>query len=183
MRAARRGSSGGRRGPTPWQGAVDWHRREHEAEQAGSAEARPVQSAGKSSTSGASQGFDRVTLHCGRGAVRGSGGRQRPDQHLVRGLLSEPESVAVKVLAVHSLGPEDIREATSARLPEPAETIGDLIPFDTSGSSSNEAPWRRRVVVERVASTWGRSGQDRPRFLSLAVHKRTPLALRSAAGV
>ncbi|WP_256978747.1 MULTISPECIES: Clp protease N-terminal domain-containing protein [unclassified Rhodococcus (in: high G+C Gram-positive bacteria)] len=89
-----------------------------------------------SSTLDANQGFSRFTPRA-RNVVVGAQNEARAAAndrittgHLILGLLGEPEAVAVKLLGAQGLAPERIRTAVAATLPEPADPLPALIPFD-----------------------------------------------------
>jgi hypothetical protein len=51
-------------------------------------------------------------------------------EHLVLGLLTEPEGLAAKAIVAHGVPLETVRQAVSATLPPAADQVPDLIPFD-----------------------------------------------------
>ncbi|AJW41528.1 ATP-dependent Clp protease ATP-binding subunit [Rhodococcus sp. B7740] len=95
----------------------------------------------------ANQGFSRFTPRA-RNVVVGAQNEARAAAndrittgHLILGLLGEPEAVAVKLLGAQGLTPERIRTAVAATLPEPADPLPALIPFD---AGSGRHPRRAR---------------------------------------
>jgi ATP-dependent Clp protease ATP-binding subunit ClpA len=51
-------------------------------------------------------------------------------EHLVLGLLTEPEGLGAKAIVAKGLPLETVRQAVTATLPPAADHVPDLIPFD-----------------------------------------------------
>ena len=77
-------------------------------------------------------------------AIAASNDRITPD-HLVLGLLAEPEAIAAKVLVDGGVTPESIRSAAAGRLPEPVAEAPDLVPFDAASKKVMELTFRHAL--------------------------------------
>jgi ATP-dependent Clp protease ATP-binding subunit ClpA len=65
--------------------------------------------------------------------------------HLLMGLLSEPESLAVELLGTQGVTPEALREAVAPTLPGAAESVPALIPFDAEARKALELTFREAL--------------------------------------
>lgn len=97
------------------------------------------------------QGFSRFTprarnvVTAAQEAARIAGNdRIRPD-HLVLGLLTEPESLAAMAIVARGVTLERVREVALATLPERAERVPDLIPFDARAKKALELTFRQAL--------------------------------------
>lgn len=94
------------------------------------------QGAGQAAAGQAADGFARYTLAARNAVVvaqneaRAAANLQISPAHLLLGLVSDPESAAVRALAAMGLAVDDVRRAASAALPAPAGDVPALIPFD-----------------------------------------------------
>ncbi|WP_328650679.1 ATP-dependent Clp protease ATP-binding subunit [Micromonospora sp. NBC_00330] len=77
--------------------------------------------------------------------ARASGNAEIGPEHLVLGLLAEPEGLAARVMAGRGATPEVVREAVAAVLPPRAEQVPDLIPYDTRGKKALELTFREAL--------------------------------------
>ncbi|WP_433267452.1 Clp protease N-terminal domain-containing protein [Micromonospora vinacea] len=77
--------------------------------------------------------------------ARASGNAEIGPEHLVLGLLAEPEGLAARVLAGRGAGPEAVREAVAAVLPPRVEQVPDLIPYDARGKKALELTFREAL--------------------------------------
>ncbi|MFG3552831.1 Clp protease N-terminal domain-containing protein [Micromonospora sp. NPDC047557] len=77
--------------------------------------------------------------------ARASGNAEIGPEHLVLGLLAEPEGLAARVLAGRGATPEAVREAVGAVLPPRAEQVPDLIPYDARGKKALELTFREAL--------------------------------------
>ncbi|MEU8422095.1 Clp protease N-terminal domain-containing protein [Micromonospora sp. NPDC048835] len=77
--------------------------------------------------------------------ARASGNSEIGPEHLVLGLLAEPEGLAARVLAGRGATPEAVREAVGAVLPPRAEQVPDLIPYDARGKKALELTFREAL--------------------------------------
>ncbi|MEE6270767.1 MULTISPECIES: Clp protease N-terminal domain-containing protein [Streptomyces] len=98
-----------------------------------------------------SQGFSRFTERA-RNVVVGAQNEAhaarndeiRPE-HLVLGLLREPEALAVRALADQGVTPQALREAATAALPPAAEELPALTPFDAQSRKALELTYREAL--------------------------------------
>ena len=66
-------------------------------------------------------------------------------EHLILGLLGEPEAVAAKVIQFQGVDLDAAREAATAALPDGVETMPALIPFDASAKKVLELTLREAL--------------------------------------
>ncbi|MEB3367827.1 Clp protease N-terminal domain-containing protein [Saccharopolyspora mangrovi] len=66
-------------------------------------------------------------------------------EHLVLGLLGEPEAVAAKVIQAQGITLDAVREAATAVLPDAAEDLPALVPFDTESKKTLELTFREAL--------------------------------------
>ncbi|WFE49971.1 Clp protease N-terminal domain-containing protein [Micromonospora sp. WMMD1155] len=66
-------------------------------------------------------------------------------EHLVLGLLAEPEALAARVMADLGVTPEAVRETVAAALPPRVEQVPDLIPYDARGKKALELTFREAL--------------------------------------
>lgn len=99
------------------------------------------------------QGFARFTPRA-RGVVVASQNEARAGrsteirtEHLVLGLLAEPEGLAALVLKGHHITEDAVRAAVAAVLPEPADPaeLPALIPFDAGAKKALELTFREAL--------------------------------------
>ncbi|WP_275462158.1 Clp protease N-terminal domain-containing protein [Streptomyces noursei] len=98
-----------------------------------------------------SQGFSRFTERA-RNVVVGAQNEAhaarndeiRPE-HLILGLLREPEALAVRALADQGVTPQALREAATAALPPAAEELPALTPFDAQSRKALELTYREAL--------------------------------------
>src|SRR3989475_5688306 len=83
-----------------------------------------------------SQGFRRFTerarsvVMAAQNEARAAGNEEILPEHLVLGLLTEPEALAAKSLIAQGVPLETVRQTATATLPPPAEQVPALVPFD-----------------------------------------------------
>ncbi|PWR08686.1 Clp protease [Micromonospora acroterricola] len=77
--------------------------------------------------------------------ARATGHAEIGPEHLVLGLLSEPDGLAARVMAGRGASPEAVREAVGAALPPPADQVPDLIPYDARGKKALELTFREAL--------------------------------------
>ncbi|MCO1599646.1 ATP-dependent Clp protease ATP-binding subunit [Micromonospora sp. RHAY321] len=98
-----------------------------------------------------SAGFGRFTprarnvVMASQEEARASGNAEIGSEHLVLGLLAEPEALAARVLAGRGVSPEALREAVAAVLPPAADQVPDLIPYDARGKKALELTFREAL--------------------------------------
>jgi hypothetical protein len=96
-------------------------------------------------------GFSRFTerarhvVVAAQEAARSAGHDQiRPD-HLVLGLLTEPQALAARVIVGQGVALERVREVATATLPPRAEHVPELIPFDPRARKALELTFRQAL--------------------------------------
>ncbi|SCF17879.1 Clp amino terminal domain-containing protein, pathogenicity island component [Micromonospora matsumotoense] len=77
--------------------------------------------------------------------ARGAGNAEIRPEHLVLGLLAEPDGLAAKALVAEGLSPAAVREAVTAALPAPTDQVPDLIPYDAQGKKALELTFREAL--------------------------------------
>ncbi|GAB3955195.1 hypothetical protein GCM10027614_63750 [Micromonospora vulcania] len=77
--------------------------------------------------------------------ARASGHAEIGTEHLVLGLLAEPEALAARALAGRGVSPEAVRDAVAAVLPPRAEQVPDLIPYDARAKKALELTFREAL--------------------------------------
>src|SRR5215211_897690 len=82
------------------------------------------------------QGFSRFTgraknvVMAAQNEARAAGNDEIRPEHLVLGLLSEPDGLAGRSIAAHGVPLDTVRQSVTATLPPAADRVPDLIPFD-----------------------------------------------------
>jgi hypothetical protein len=98
-----------------------------------------------------SQGFTRFTARARNVVVAAQEGARegRNDAiapvHLVLGLLTEPEGLAVGLVLASGVTVDEVREEAVAALPAAAESVPALIPFDGSTKKALELTFREAL--------------------------------------
>ena len=77
--------------------------------------------------------------------ARGAGNAEIRPEHLVLGLLAEPDGLAARALVAEGLSPAAVREAVTAALPAPTGQVPDLIPYDAQGKKALELTFREAL--------------------------------------
>ncbi|MEU6078288.1 Clp protease N-terminal domain-containing protein [Micromonospora sp. NPDC047074] len=97
------------------------------------------------------QGFNRFTprarnvVLASQNEARTAGHAEIRPEHLVLGLLSEPEALAAKAIVAGGVPLERVREAATAALPPSAAEVPDLIPYDAQGKKALELTFREAL--------------------------------------
>ncbi|MEU8840664.1 Clp protease N-terminal domain-containing protein [Streptomyces roseus] len=98
------------------------------------------------------QGFGRFTPRArnvvvtAQNETRAAGNSEIRTEHLVLGLLAEPEGLASLALRAQQVSAEDVRAAARAALPPAAEVeLPSLIPFDASAKKALELTFREAL--------------------------------------
>ncbi|MFD0397386.1 Clp protease N-terminal domain-containing protein [Kitasatospora sp. NPDC127121] len=100
-----------------------------------------------------SQGFARFTdrarsvVMASQEEARAAGNAEITAEHLLLGLLAEPEGIGLKALAAQGITPEAVREAAAAALPAAAEQVPALIPYDAQGKKVLELTFREALKL------------------------------------
>ncbi|MFI2202952.1 Clp protease N-terminal domain-containing protein [Streptomyces sp. NPDC020192] len=98
-----------------------------------------------------SQGFSRYTLrarqvvmsaHSEAVAARNPEGRP---EHLVLGLLAEPEGLGAKAITEQGVLLDSVRQAATAALPPAADDVPDLIPYGPDAKKALELTFREAL--------------------------------------
>ncbi|KOV68412.1 Clp protease N-terminal domain-containing protein [Streptomyces sp. MMG1121] len=98
-----------------------------------------------------SQGFSRYTtrarnvvMAAHNEAVAARNPEGRPE-HLVLGLLAEPEGMAAKAITAQNVLLDSVRQAATAALPPAADDVPDLIPYGPEAKKALELTFREAL--------------------------------------
>ncbi|MFC0508380.1 Clp protease N-terminal domain-containing protein [Micromonospora costi] len=98
------------------------------------------------------EGFNRFTprarnvVMAAQNEARATGHTEIRPEHVVLGLLSEPEALAAKALVAQGVTPDRVREAATAALPAPSgEEVPALIPYDGQSRKVMELTFREAL--------------------------------------
>ncbi|UQA92300.1 Clp protease N-terminal domain-containing protein [Streptomyces halobius] len=106
---------------------------------------------GASASLDPTQGFGRYTerarnvVMTSQNEARAAGNDEIRPEHVVLGLLCEPEAIAAKAIVAQGVTLEAVREAVTATLPAAAERVPDLIPFDAQAKKALELTFREAL--------------------------------------
>jgi hypothetical protein len=98
-----------------------------------------------------SQGFSRFTerarnvVMTAQNEARAAGNDEIRPEHLVLGLLSEPDAFAAKSIVAQGVSLETVRQTATATLPPPVDQVPDLIPFDPRARKALELTFREAL--------------------------------------
>lgn len=98
-----------------------------------------------------SQGFGRFTprarniVAASMNEARAAGNDEIVPGHLALGLFTEPDALAARALAAQGVAADTLRAAVAATLPERAETVPDLIPYDGQARKALELTFREAL--------------------------------------
>jgi hypothetical protein len=99
----------------------------------------------------ADQGFSRYTprarnvvMSAHNAAVTARNPEGRPE-HLVLGLLAEPEGLAARALVAQGVTLDTVREAAAAALPPAAEEVPELVPYGSDSKKVLELTFREAL--------------------------------------
>ncbi|MGH2719212.1 MAG: Clp protease N-terminal domain-containing protein [Actinomycetota bacterium] len=107
--------------------------------------------AGDAVTMDPSEGFARFTPRARNAVIasqheaRAAGNDRIGPGHIVLGLLSEPDGLGARAIVAQGVTPDAVREAVTATLPEPAETVPELIPYDPTAKKVLELTFREAL--------------------------------------
>jgi len=99
----------------------------------------------------APQDFRRFTPRARNAVVsaqneaRTAGNVEIRPEHLILGLLAEPEGLAVRALVAQGVAAEALRQAATAALPPPVDEVPALIPFDGAAKKALELTFREAL--------------------------------------
>jgi hypothetical protein len=98
-----------------------------------------------------SQGFSRYTVRARNAvmaahtAAKEAGNTEGLPEHLVLGLLSEPEALAAKALVEQGVPLDSVREAATAALPPASEETPELVPYGPDAKKVLELTFREAL--------------------------------------
>jgi hypothetical protein len=98
-----------------------------------------------------SQGFGRFTPRARSALVaalheaKAAGNVEIRPEHLVLGLLSEPDGLAAKAVLAQGVTFDAVRQAIVARLPTPADAVPELVPYDGPARKTLELTYREAL--------------------------------------
>ncbi|WP_326687180.1 MULTISPECIES: Clp protease N-terminal domain-containing protein [unclassified Streptomyces] len=97
------------------------------------------------------QGFSRFTerarnvVMASQNEARAAGNDQIRPEHLVLGLLSEPEAIAARAVTAQGVALEDVRRTATEALPAKAGQVPDLVPYDAASRKVMELTFREAL--------------------------------------
>ncbi|MYV47268.1 Clp protease N-terminal domain-containing protein [Streptomyces sp. SID2888] len=97
------------------------------------------------------QGFSRYTprardaVMAAHNASKAAGNAETVPEHLVLGLLTEPEGLAAKAVLAQGVSLETAREAASSALPPRAEDVPELVPYSPAAKKALELTFREAL--------------------------------------
>jgi hypothetical protein len=97
------------------------------------------------------QGFDRFTTRArnvvmsAQNAAHAAKNTQIRVEHVVLGLLAEPQAIAAQAIEAQGVTLEAVRQAATAALPPPAEDVPALVPFEASAKKAMELTFREAL--------------------------------------
>jgi Clp amino terminal domain, pathogenicity island component len=98
-----------------------------------------------------SQGFTRFTerarnvVMAAQNEARAAGNDEINPEHLVLGLLSEPDAIAARSIVAQGVPLETIRQTATATLPPPAGQVPELIPYGPQARKALELTFREAL--------------------------------------
>jgi hypothetical protein len=98
-----------------------------------------------------SQGFSRFTQRArnvvvaSQNEAHAAGNHEIGPEHLVLGLLSEPDALGAEAIVAQGVSLEAVRQAVTAALPPTAGQVPDLIPYDARAKKVLELTFRRAL--------------------------------------
>ncbi len=97
------------------------------------------------------EGFSRFTprarnvVMAAQNEARAAGNAEIRTEHLVLGLLSEPEGLAAKAIVEQGTPLERVREAATKALPAPVQDVPTLVPYDGQVKKALELTFRQAL--------------------------------------
>jgi hypothetical protein len=97
------------------------------------------------------QGFGRFTprarnvVMAAQNEAHAANNAEIRPEHLVLGLLSEPEAVAARVIIAQGVPLDTVRQTVTAALPPAAEEVPQLIPYDARARKALELTFREAL--------------------------------------
>jgi len=77
--------------------------------------------------------------------ARAAGNDQISPEHLVLGLLSQPDALAARAILAQGVTLETVRQAATATLPPAADQVSELVPFDPRARKALELTFREAL--------------------------------------
>ncbi|QIS23145.1 Clp protease N-terminal domain-containing protein [Nocardia terpenica] len=99
----------------------------------------------------ASSGFARFTDRARRAVVaaqaeaRKAGNQQISPEHLILGLLSEPDGLAYQAIVAQGVSADTVRRVATATFPPPVDDIPEQIPFNGQAKKALELTFRQAL--------------------------------------
>jgi hypothetical protein len=97
------------------------------------------------------QGFSRFTerarnvVMAAQNEARAANNDEIRPEHLVLGLLTEPEAIGAQAIIAQGVSLKAVRQTVTATLPPAAEEVPDLIPFDLGARKALELTFREAL--------------------------------------
>ena len=97
------------------------------------------------------EGFSRFTdrarkvVMAAQNEARAAGNGEISPQHLVLGLLSEPDALAATSIVAQGVSLERVREIVTKTLPPASDSVSELIPFDARARKALELTFREAL--------------------------------------
>ena len=97
------------------------------------------------------EGFSRFTdrarkvVVAAQSEARAAGNDEIRPEHLVLGLLSEPDALAARSILAQGVPLETVRKVATATLPPAADQVSELIPFDPRARKALELTFREAL--------------------------------------
>jgi hypothetical protein len=97
------------------------------------------------------QGFSRFTARAGNVVVaaqneaKAAGNVEISPEHLILGLLAEPDAIAARCLAAQGIEPDAVRRAVAGVLPPATADVPDLVPYDARARKTLELTFRHAL--------------------------------------
>ena len=98
-----------------------------------------------------SQGFSRFTTRArnvvmtAQNEARSAGNAEICPEHLVLGLLSEPDALAARAIVAQGVALETVRRVATATLPPSDDQVSELIPFEAQARKALELTFREAL--------------------------------------
>jgi len=108
-------------------------------------------SPGEPSALDPTQGFSRYTARARHAVMvaqdeaRAAGSPEIRPEHLVLGLLADPNGLAAQAIVAEGVPLADVRRAITAGLPPAADSVPDLVPFDAGAKKVLELTFREAL--------------------------------------
>jgi ATP-dependent Clp protease ATP-binding subunit ClpA len=97
------------------------------------------------------EGFSRFTqrarkvVAAAQNEARAAGNGEITPEHLVLGLLSEPDALAAKSIVAQGVSLDKVRQIITKTLPPPSDSVSELIPFDARTRKALELTFREAL--------------------------------------